>query len=395
MIKLRTVASLLPLFLSSFALADLPENVDVYGFITQGYFKSSANNFYGPSSNGSLEFTELGAGISVIANDRLSVSGMLLARHAGEADDGNIRVDHLVFDFATHRGNHSQSGVRLGRNKIPFGFYNATRDMAFTRPTLLLPQSVYHDHSRNFLINADGMDAYFEHWSNGNYTKLDLLYEKTNGIDNPQTETYYMGMDWPGSLSSDFATGVVLNHSFNNNKTRFAAYAGHLPVNYSPSTFDPLPAGKITTDVAWLSIQHEVLPKVTITSEAFLPRIEYNNLSPYMPSQPVYPLGWYLQATYAQSVELELYARFDQSYRDKHDKNGEKSSALTGRPSHAFYASDWTIGLNYFPSANWMVSAEFHHINGTTFLPVLDNPDPTQTQARWNLLGIQATYRFK
>lgn len=392
--KLRTVSLFLAFSFTAPAMAER-DNSNIYGFITQGYFKSTDNNFYGKSKDGSFDFTEVGVGGEYSASDFLSASGLLLSRRAGLADDGHVRVDNLVFDIKAYRGENSVTGVRLGRNKIPFGFYNATRDVSFTRPTLLLPQSIYHDHSRNFLINADGLEAYHDRWDDDSYTKFNFLYEKTNGINNPQTETYFLGMNWPGELDSDYATGLVLNHAFNQGKTRVAAYYGHLPVKYKPGQMDPMPAGTIITDVVWLSAQHEILPKLTITAETFLPRITHNGFGPIITDRSTYPLGWYVQGTYAYTAEWELYGRFDQSYRDKHDKNGELFAAATGRPAHMVYADDWTIGANYYPSANWMISAEFHRIKGTAFLPALDNPDISQIHERWNLFGLQAAYRFR
>lgn len=380
---------------SAQAFAFQPESVNLYGFVTQGYFKTSENDYYGSSKNGSFDFTEVGAGAGVNVNDRLAVSGLLLSRRAGAADNGHVRLDHLVFDINAYHDGESTAGFRLGRNKIPFGFYNATRDMAFTRPTLLLPQSNYHDHSRNFLINADGLEAYYERWGGGSHTKYNFLYEKTNGINNPQTEVYFLGMNWPGNLRPDYATGAVVDHTFNQGKTRLKAYYGHLPIKYYPGGMDPLPGGSITVDVAWLSAQQEILPKLTLTSEVFLPRIEYKGFSPFITDRSVYPLGRYIQASYAYSAEWEFYGRFDQSYRDKLDKNGEKSNAETGRPAFSAYAHDWTIGANYFPSPNLMISAEYHRIKGTAFLPVLDNANPAETRERWNMLGLQVAYKFK
>lgn len=387
--------------ISLFAVTPVMADIDqtkgngLYGFVTQGYFKTNTNNFYGKSQSGSFDFNEIGVGAGFVLNDTVSVGGLLLSRKAGNADNGSVRLDNLVFDVKALRGENSITGVRLGRNKIPFGFYNATRDMAMTRPTLLLPQSVYHDHSRNFLINADGLEAYHERWDDESYTRFALLYEKNNGINNPQTEIYFMGMDWPGKLNPDYATGATFTHTFNNTKTRFAGFYGHLPTKYKPGTVDPLTSGEITTDVMWLSGMHEIMPKLTLTAEAFLPRIAYDGLGPLIPNRNVYPLGWYLQATYAHSNSLEFYGRYDQTYKDKFDKSGEKNSAATGMPKHSFYASDWTVGLNYFYSPSLIISAEFHRINGTAFLPRLDNPDPSMTSERWNMFGLQASYNFR
>lgn len=42
-------------------------------------------------------------------------------------------------------GEHGKLGVRLGRVKNPFALYNETRDVIWTRPGVLLPQSIYFD----------------------------------------------------------------------------------------------------------------------------------------------------------------------------------------------------------------------------------------------------------
>ena len=37
---------------------------------------------------------------------------------------------------------------------------------------------------------------------------------------------------------------------------------------------------------------------------------------------------------------------------------------------------------------------EFHHVDGTSWLPVLDNPVPDETGRHWNLFTLMAGYRF-
>ena len=49
--------------------------------------------------------------------------------------------------------------------KNPLGFYNDTRDVPFTRPSILLPQSIYFDRTRKLAIAADGVHLYGEYRS--------------------------------------------------------------------------------------------------------------------------------------------------------------------------------------------------------------------------------------
>lgn len=396
-------------FLFFFALFSVPayavenelpgdDSLRPYGFITQGYFKTDDNSFYGHSEDGSFDFTEIGIGAQAVLNDRVRVSGLLLARKAGEADEGKLRIDHLFADISLRKTESSSLAVSVGRNKIPFGFYNATRDVAITRPTMLLPQSIYYDHSRNMLINADGLDLRYAWWNDDDLFKINLLYESPTGADNPQSEDYYLLMDWPGNLRAGVSTGLVFNADLNGGKTRFAAFVStdhNRPIRYRPGVADLLGPGKIITDAMWLSVQHEVIQGLKLTSEVFTPRIRYRGFGPAIPDREVYPLGYYLQATIEVSPKLETYVRFDQTYKDREDKKGVIWNASTGQPSHRAFARDWTIGLNWFATKDLMLSAEFHHVDGTAFLPSLDNPNLNMTLRRWNMVGLQATYNFR
>ena len=49
--------------------------------------------------------------------------------------------------------------------KTPLGLYNDTRDVAFTRPSILLPQSIYFDRTRKLALAADGVHLYGEYRS--------------------------------------------------------------------------------------------------------------------------------------------------------------------------------------------------------------------------------------
>lgn len=366
----------------------------LYGFVTQGYIKTDYNNFYGNSQKGSFDFRELGIGVNNKINDTARISGLYLSRRAGEADDGHGRIDHLLADFTLAKSKNSTTGIKIGRNKIPFGLYNDTRDVASTRPSILLPQSIYYDHSRKFLINADGIDLYHESWDEVDYSRIHLLLEKPNGVDNPQTENFYLGANWPGSLKSGMAKGVRWLKTFNGERTKASLFAAHLPISYEPGQFDPLGKGDITTNVSWWSLSHDVTPRLQVSGEMFLTRISYKNFGPFFPDRSIFPLGYYVQGIYSISDKWEVLGRYDISYKNKHDKNGDTWNAMTGLPKHNMFAKDLTVGVNYHYSQNLMLSAEMHFVDGTAYLPTTDNPNPFETNQRWKMLATQVTYNF-
>lgn len=79
-----------------------------------------------------------------------------MERSAGKNDHDGVRVDYLHADLGIGHWFGGDADVMLGRIKIPLGLYNETRDVAGTRPSIILPQSVYYENSRTFLINSDG-----------------------------------------------------------------------------------------------------------------------------------------------------------------------------------------------------------------------------------------------
>jgi hypothetical protein len=52
------------------------------------------------------------------------------------------------------------------------------------------------------------------------------------------------------------------------------------------------------------------------------------------------------------------------------------------------------MGLQWNLNPRVLLAAEYHHIDGTGWLPLQDNPDPSETERRWNMLLFQLSLRF-
>ncbi|MGH8526015.1 MAG: hypothetical protein ACREXY_17970, partial [Gammaproteobacteria bacterium] len=81
-------------------------------------------------------------------------------------------------------------------------------------------------------------------------------------------------------------------------------------------------------------------------------------------------------------------------YVNRDDRDGAKFEAETGIPGHILFAKDWTIGTRYYVSPAFMVAAEYHHVDGTGWLPAQDNLDLTATDKDWGLFALLVSYRF-
>lgn len=146
------------------------DTLQLHGFASQGWVTTDDNNFFGPSSdgNGSFEFTEIGVNASLRPHEDLLVSAQVLSRRAGgDGDDARPELDHGLLDYQAVSEPGRTAGVQIGRVKNPFGLYNQTRDMPFTRPGILLPQSIYFDRARSLALASDGGNVYFEERMDG------------------------------------------------------------------------------------------------------------------------------------------------------------------------------------------------------------------------------------
>ncbi|MCX7192615.1 MAG: hypothetical protein NTY60_03180, partial [Proteobacteria bacterium] len=141
--------------------ADLPEGVQLHGFISQGVVRDSHNQFAGSRAGSTgVDARELGANLSWQAAPDWLASGQLVSRRAGGMDNGAVRVDYAFVDHTLIDNGQRHLGMQVGKIKNPYGFYNLTRDVAHTRSGIMLPQSIYQDQIRDFFLAAPGISMH-------------------------------------------------------------------------------------------------------------------------------------------------------------------------------------------------------------------------------------------
>src|SRR5258706_165529 len=130
--------------------------LEVHGFVSQGFIKSTANNYLANSERGSFDFTEVGLNFTKTLTDRLRVGVQLFARDLGPLGNYKPQFDWFYLDY------HFEDwlGLRAGRTKIPFGPYNETNDIDAALVPILLPQSVYPVQNRDYLLAQTGGELY-------------------------------------------------------------------------------------------------------------------------------------------------------------------------------------------------------------------------------------------
>ncbi len=361
------------------------------GFITQGWSLSDNNRFFGASDrhHGSFIFREIGMNGALELTPAFQLRGQLLSRTASREDSASPKVDYLFANWNWLQRQQQQAGLRLGRIKNPIGFYNDTRDVAFTRPGVILPQSIYLERIRQLELASDGIGAYYRYTPAHGSWLFDGLWGRPQ--TDTETELSFFGGDIPGNFTDgqSLMLRLVYEHQGGVFKLGTTYIKARAPFE-SPFLSDP----EIDFDMSGLSGQLN-LEHWSFTAEYFRLRSDRSSIgllpSPWNKDNAI---AYYLQAEFRFQPRWTLLLRYDDATWTPDDPDGAQFQAATGLPAHTRFAHDWTIGAAYTPTRQWLLRAEWHQVKGTVWLPAKDNPSPFQSKEKWGLLLLQATYRF-
>jgi hypothetical protein len=372
------------------AEAILPNSIQIHGFLTQGFFHSTDNNVYGQSDDGiSPGLTEIGANVSYQPLNNLRFAAQGLFRRAGDVDTGSLRLDYGLVDWTIIEHNTGKIGLRAGRIKTPFGLYNETRDVAFTHPTILLPQGIYFDRSRSLLLSSDGGSFYAEQRTGfGDFAFKFNVGIPSNELD--EIKTVVLGTH---NAQGDFETrpSIAAQLSYEINNGEYIVELSYLDMafDYSPVLGEDLRKSTSRIKPLMISAQYNG-EKITLTGEY---QYRWNNFGNFAPFGKFASESWYVEASYRIIPELQATVRYDSQVMDIDDRSGEGAVAL-GFPRYVAYSKDWVFGLRWDIAPSWMIRGEYHKVHGTAWLPQMDNLDPNQTVQDWDLYGLQLSFKF-
>jgi hypothetical protein len=132
--------------------------VDVHGFISQGFVKTTKENNF-PVTNsgkGSFNFNDFGINFAKELTDDLHMGMQLFAFDRGSYGRDQITLDWAFGDYRLK----DWLGIRIGKIKIPLGLYNEARDNDALRTFIFLPQQAYYDYERDSLVAIMGGGVY-------------------------------------------------------------------------------------------------------------------------------------------------------------------------------------------------------------------------------------------
>ncbi len=373
---------------------ELGHGVQAHGFVSQSVIHTS-DNHVGGSGEDSLgwDLREMGVNLSWRPTPDWLISGQALARWAGESDKGDLRLDYGFVDRTLFSDGDSQVGLRLGKIKNPYGFYNTTRDVAHTRPGIIMPQSIYLDQIRNFFLAAPGLSLYGNSENNvGNLSwQISVLRPE---VDDPSLEYVFLANDQAGHFKGK--NSWLSQAMFDMGGTwRMGLSLGEMNMAYHPSLLGEIEiAGSHRLPTWVLSLEHNT-EDWSFTVEYGQTKVDATGYRLF--NQNATTEAGYVQATRRMGNNWQGYLRHDVLYYDNNDRDGTAfaGSALPlmlGLPAHSRFAKDWVFGVRH-DIEHIALSAEWHHVDGTAWLAQSDNPRAGLIR-QWDMLLLQAAWRF-
>lgn len=367
---------------------------DFHGFVAQGVIQAQDSNYINDDGEVSPRLTEVGINGSWRIKPSLMAAGQVTYLNAGNRYEEGDRVDYLFLKWTALSQLNWNLDFYLGRYKNQHWLYSATNDVPMTRPTIVLPQSVYVDGSRDISVGSDGVLMKLSHFSDIGELEFNWSYGSSSITD--ERVKGFISFDAQGDGEQEFVHQASLYWQPEFSNFRWGISYLDTDFEYSSARGEVYFNAELSTQRYFSSLYYSG-EFWEFSSEMFLDRSEVSGLFAPVFFSRNYSIGGYLQARYHVNDDLIVTIRQDKYFRDKDDKDGSEllNRGILSTPSYLAFQHDFTFGLSYQIAPNWRVMAEHHWVEGTartlpTIIPRLDR----NKEKYWELWAIQLMYWF-
>ena len=404
---------LIPLLLAAPAAAQV-DDLYVRGFVSQGWLNTHAVNYLvDDSRDGTAEFHEAAVSIQARPEEKLRVGLQFLARDFGESGNNDVVIDWAYADYRYS----DYTGFRFGKLKMLQGLYGQGRDVDMLRPTIMLPQSVYNEEHRDFIVGLEGAGVY------GNIPLDDggqvdyELYAGTLNVPDPEhgfwNDIWVQQGKYLEVVSPDDRSWTFLGVADSEVKFDWVWGGGlqwqspvdgiRLGATYLRARFDmeALLQFRVDDDGDIDDYNERFtfdgdLGRIMILSGEyvrgpFTATLEYNQER----LNAVTSEGWYAQLSWQARERLALTGYYAEYYADREDKEG---ASLVAQNLRDFFGwqRDHCLAMRWDVTDHWLFKFEHHLVDGTGLSNIAKNDldDPVAMRRWWQYTAAKATFYF-
>ncbi|WP_076414274.1 hypothetical protein [Shewanella sp. UCD-KL12] len=361
------------------------------GFVGQGYITADDTEFIVGEDGSTFDITEAAFAVSWKPITNFRFASALSFRQWGTLADAGVDFDYLFAEYSFQVG-EGTVGLRAGRFKNETGFYSSTRDVPFTRPSIMLPQSIYSDYFRDAQLHIEGGDLFGMHQILNGALDWHISVGKVHVTED--LDRNVMGDEDIGEFDSEQYYSADLE--FQNDYLRLGATYYDAEVSYMPVADSYYFPGNIRLKNWVFSGQYRYM-NFELTGEYMAgDRLVNGLVFPPMANELIETgVGYYLDLRAYLPHEVEIFVRFDKHIDNSDDPDGKYYEATTGFPAYFGYTNDWTFGARWFLNNDWLLAAEYHQVEGASWVTPIVAPDPTTQSKYWSMFALQLSYRFQ
>jgi hypothetical protein len=365
-----------------------------HGFITQGIIQAEDSNFVNNDGKVTTELTEIGLNSVWQLDPSIRFAGQLMYLDGGNRFQQGVRIDYLFLNWTAINSLDWQVDLYAGRYKNMHWLYSSTRDVAITRPMIVLPQSVYFDSFRDIAVGSDGIAVQSTY--SGSLGELELNWSLGSTPTPKEQSQRIISSFITGSTEQDFVHQVSSFFRPSGAKSQWGVSLLDSDFNYRRTQTDIFADGDFTVQRAMLNWRYSE-ENWELSSELFQERVSvYGFYAPGI-QRTQFGQGAYLLARYNLTPQTTLYASYDHFYANKDDKGGRLLPLQTaGQVADYFgYQRDSALSLTHNFGHNLRATLEYHWTVGTGRLGPNVVPDTVVNRSKHHQMwAVQLMYWF-
>ncbi|OVE81105.1 hypothetical protein BVY04_04060 [bacterium M21] len=378
----------------------LAGDMQIHGFISQGWIYSSDNDWMGNTDGGSFDFHEIGLNFMTNLSDDFHLGLQLMSREIGHYKTDQLTVDWAYGDYHLNK----LIGIRMGRVQTPVGMHNETRDIDALRVPIFLPQSTYSETTRDVATAINGAVLYgtipggiagsidYLTWVGG------LTLKPDEGLGRRFEDS---GLFDVHEVNLDYSIGGVI---FWNTPLHGLRLNGVYDIGRGVEIVQTTTAALVPLGIPVGSPATTTMDQVAISGIGFDYDLGQLNLSgeyrytrsdmrtviangAIVQDEPMDIEGYYLMSAYELTHKLAVAVTYSVQYPDTNDRDGSEEA-------EDWYAwqKDFTLSARYNVNPNWTLKAEVHFVNGVGQL--LDSDHPNGYDENWQGYLLKTSYSF-
>jgi hypothetical protein len=351
-------------------------DIQFHAFVSQGFLKTTANDYLVDSSRGSSEFSEAGVNATAQLTDKFRVGLQLFAYDLGSIGNFTIKADWFYLDYRVR----DWIGVRAGRLKIAYGLYNDVSDIDAARVPALLPSSIYPFTNRDYLLAQTGSEVYgyvslgrggaLDYRAYGGAVPLEVPSQAgatvpITGLGVPYIAGFRLMWETPLDGLRIGATGVYL---------RVEATGMLPPPTTTLNVKDNEYAGLGSVEYA----AHDLL----LAAEYGQTRVETHYTPLLVPNVTVVSEGGYVLSAYHATRWLQPALYYSLVYPNRNIRDGREN-----------VQHDVSGTLRFDINEFWIIKVEAHYMRGTASLTGTPQARAAMPE-NWGLFVLKTTAYF-